>query len=177
MLASYNRGSETALKTKAKSRVDDSARPRVEELRKARQLLSEFLRAEGLKQSAKRDTILEVFLHSREHLSTEELHHLVKRRDPSIGYTTVYRTLKLFAQCGLASEVDFRDGVARFEHSFNRRTHHHMVCTTCGNSVEFFAPEVEQVAQRIGTEFHFATARHNFQVFGTCDECGKKQRA
>ncbi len=97
----------------------------------------------GLKQSAKRDRVLQVFLDAREHLSTEELHQRVKEKDSSIGYTTVYRTLKLLTQCGLAFEVDFQDGVVRYERSLNRRTHHHMVCTSCGDSVEFFAPELE----------------------------------
>jgi Fur family ferric uptake transcriptional regulator len=116
-----------------------------------------------------------VFLEARDHLSTEELHRLVKDEDPSIGYTTVYRTLKLLSQCGLASEVDFQDGVVRYEHSLNRRAHHHMVCTSCGDSVEFFAPELEKVQRRIGSQFHFEPTRHTFQIVGTCRTCLKKK--
>jgi Fur family ferric uptake transcriptional regulator len=141
----------------------------------ATRILSEHLREKGLKQSAKRDCILDVFIDTRDHLSTEELHRLVRERDPSIGYTTVYRTLKLLAQCGLAYEVDFHDGVARYELSLNRRTHHHMVCTTCGDSVEFFVPELEDVERRIGKQFRFRPSRHAFQIFGTCASCLKKK--
>lgn len=140
----------------------------------ALRVLSVYIRERGLKQSAKRDCILDVFLATRDHLSTEQLHKLVKERDPSIGYTTVYRTLKLLAQCGLAYEVDFHDGVARYELSLNRRTHHHMVCTTCGDSVEFFVPELEEVERRIGLQFRFRPSRHAFQIFGTCASCVKK---
>jgi Fur family ferric uptake transcriptional regulator len=109
-------------------------------------------------------------------LSTEELHHLVRERDSSIGYTTVYRTLKLLVQCGLAYEVDFQDGVMRYEHSLNRRTHHHMVCTSCGDSVEFFAPELEEVERRMSGQFRFVPSRHSFQVFGTCQSCLKEKK-
>jgi Fur family ferric uptake transcriptional regulator len=104
------------------------------------------------------------------------LHHLVKNRDPRIGFTTVYRTLKLFADCGLASAVAFQDGVARYEHQLNRRNHHHMVCTECGSSVEFFSPEVEKVEQEIGLKHRYVTTRHTFQIYGICEECGKKTR-
>jgi Fur family ferric uptake transcriptional regulator len=146
-------------------------------IREARRILAMHLREKGLKQSAKRDCVLDVFLATRDHLSTEELHRLVRDRDPGIGYTTVYRTLKLLAQCGLAYEVDFHDGVSRYELSLNRRTHHHMVCTTCGDSVEFFVPELEDVERRIGRQFRFQPLRHALQIFGTCASCLKKKTA
>ncbi len=157
-------------------RVDDPVGEQAELRAEAERILREYLERMGLKKSAQRDSILHVFLDTREHLSTEELHRLVKVQDPSIGYTTVYRTLKLFAECGLAAEVEFHDGIARYEHSLNRRTHHHMVCMSCGESIEFFAPEVEAVEKRIGKKFGFIPSRHNFQIYGICEKCHKKQK-
>jgi Fur family transcriptional regulator, ferric uptake regulator len=154
-------------------RVDDQEDSRAA-LEEAKLILREYLARLGLKHSTQRDTILNIFMGMREHLSTEELYGLVKKQDPAIGYTTVYRALKLFAQCGLASEVEFHDGVARYEHGLNRRTHHHMVCTQCGESIEFFAPEIDEIEQRIGRDFHFATIRHSFQIYGTCEACRTK---
>jgi len=103
-----------------------------------KRILREHLIRLGLKQSSQRDAVLSIFLATHDHLSTDELHRLVKEHDPTIGYTTVYRALKLFAECGLAAEIEFRDGIARYEHSLHRRNHHHMICTVCGDSVEFF---------------------------------------
>lgn len=157
----------------AERRVDDQSNSRDAQV-EAKQILRAHLVRLGLKHSAQRDAILRIFMGTRDHLSTEELHRLVKKHDPTIGYTTVYRTLKLFAQCGLAAEVEFHDGVARYEHGLNRRTHHHMVCTTCGDSIEFFAPEIEEIEERIGREFHFAPARHRFQIYGICEACQQK---
>lgn len=154
-------------------RVDDLGDSRTA-LDEAKHILREHLARLGLKHSAQRDTVLRIFMGTREHLSTEDLYGLVKKHDPAIGYTTVYRALKLFAQCGLASAVEFHDGVARYEHGLNRRTHHHMVCTQCGESIEFFAPEIDEIEQRIGREFHFATTRHTFQIYGTCEACRAK---
>lgn len=160
----------------AKLRVDDEAHASEEMLENAKRILREHLVRLGLKQSSQRDAILGIFLATRDHLSTEELHRLVKEHDPTIGYTTVYRALKLFAECGLAAEIEFRDGIARYEHSLNRRNHHHMICTACGGSVEFFAPEVEAVVRNAGGRFNFATTSHSFQIYGICLACQIKRK-
>jgi len=155
-------------------RIDDHPTLSQEELRDAQERLYRHLKRVGLKHTEQRDTILHTFLETREHLSTDELFRLVKKRDPRIGYTTVYRTLKLLAECGLASEVAFHDGIARYEHQHNRRSHHHMVCTECGASVEFFSPEVDKLEEEIGRKFRFDTHRHTFQIYGHCEDCRKR---
>jgi Fur family ferric uptake transcriptional regulator len=144
-------------------RIDDQPTISRQMVREAQDILHRHLKGVGLKQTAQRDAILRTFLETRDHLSTDELHRLVQKKDARIGYTTVYRTLKLLAECGLASEVAFHDGVARFEHQYNRRSHHHMVCTGCGSSVEFF--------------YHYLTTRHTFQIYGVCEDCRKKNHA
>jgi Fur family ferric uptake transcriptional regulator len=158
-------------------RIDDQPSISAEMVREAQGILHQHLKRVGLKHTAQRDTILRTFLETREHLSTDELHRLVKKKDAKIGYTTVYRTLKLLAECGLASEVAFHDGIARYEHQYNRRSHHHMVCTDCGSSVEFFSNEVEKLEQEIGRKYHYMTTRHTFQIYGVCEECRKKTAA
>src|SRR5438309_4972924 len=157
-------------------RIDDQPTISRQMVREAQEILHRHLKDIGLKQTAQRDTILRTFLETRDHLSTEELHRLVQKKDAGIGYTTVYRTLKLLAECGLASEVAFHDGIARYEHQYNRRSHHHMVCTECGSSVEFFSQEVGQLEQEIGRKYNYSTTRHTFQIYGICEECGKKNR-
>jgi Fur family transcriptional regulator, ferric uptake regulator len=156
-------------------RIDDQPTISREMLREAQQILHEHLKRVGLKHTAQRDTILQTFLDTREHLSVNELHRLVQKKDARIGFTTVYRTLKLLAECGLASEVAFHDGIARYEHQYNRRGHHHMVCTKCGSSVEFFSKEVDRLEHDIGRKFNFETTRHTFQIYGLCEDCRRKE--
>ncbi|MFB3813451.1 MAG: Fur family transcriptional regulator [Terriglobales bacterium] len=148
-----------------------------EMVKQAQEILHRHLRRVGLKHTEQRDTILRTFLETSEHLSTEELHRLVRRKDPRIGFTTVYRTLKLLADCGLASAVAFQDGIARYEHQYNRRSHHHMVCTECGSSVEFFSPEIDRMEQEIGRKYRYVTTRHLFQIYGVCEECRRRSAA
>src|SRR5215472_16842820 len=145
-------------------RIDDHAPPTREAMREAQDIFYKHLRRVGLKHTEQRDTILRTFLDTRDHLSTDELFRLVKKRDGKIGFTTVYRTLKLLAECGLAS----------YERQFNRRSHHHMVCTECGASVEFFSPEVSKLEEEIGRKYHFDATRHNFQIYGVCEDCTRK---
>lgn len=153
------------------NRIDDHISISRESLRAAQERFYSHLKSVGLKHTGQRDTILHAFLETRDHLSTDELFRLVKKRDPKIGFTTVYRTLKLLAECGLASEVAFHDGVTRYEHQHNRRSHHHMVCTECGKSAEFFSPEVDRLEQEIGRKFKYETTRHTFQIYGVCEDC------
>jgi Fur family ferric uptake transcriptional regulator len=139
-------------------RIDDQPSISREMVREAQGILHRHLKKVGLKQTAQRDTILRTFLETRDHLSTDELHRLVQKKDEGIGYTTVYRTLKLLAECGLASEVAFHDGVARYEHQYNRRSHHHMV---------------DQLEKEIGRRHSYTTTRHTFQIYGICEDCRK----
>ena len=155
-------------------RIDDQPTISREMMREAEEILHRHIKRVGLKHTAQRDTILRTFLETREHLSTEELHRLVTKKPAKPGGTTVSRTLKLLPACGLASEVAFHDGIARFEHQYNRRSHHHMVCTECGSSVEFFSPEVDRLEQEIGRKHHYLTTRHTFQIYGLCEDCRKK---
>ena len=157
-------------------RIDDHSVISPEMLHEAQDILRQHLKRVGLKQTEQRNTILRSFLETREHLSTEELHRLVKKKDARIGVTTVYRTLKLLAECGLASEVEFHDGKARFEHQYNRRSHHHMVCTECGASVEFFSEHVGAIEREIGHKHRYVTTRHTFQIYGVCEECRDRKK-
>ncbi len=128
------------------------------------------LRGQRLKSTAQRDTIARVFFETQRHISVEELYREVKRLNPRIGYATVYRTMKLLTECGLAAERHFRDGEARYE-SAEKHHHDHLICEECGRIVEFEEERIErlqaQTARRLG--FHFTG--HKMELYGVCREC------
>ena len=159
-----------------RKRIDDRPSISREMVGEAEAIFHGHLKRVGLKLTGQRDAILRTFLDTRDHLSTDELYRLVKKHDERIGFTTVYRTLKLLAECGLASEVAFNDGVTRYEHKYNRRNHHHMVCTECGSSVEFFSREIERIEQEVGRKNKYLPTRHTFQIYGVCERCQKKPK-
>src|SRR3974377_943288 len=96
-------------------RIDDHAPPTREAMREAQEIFFKHLKRVGLKHTEQRDTILRTFLETRDHPSPDELFRRARKKDAKIGFTTVYRTLKLLAECGLASAVPFPDGMSRYE--------------------------------------------------------------
>lgn len=131
----------------------------------------------GLRRTGQRDLILEVFLRTSEHLSSEDLYDLVKKQDPSVGQTTVYRTLKLLTEAGLAREVRFGDGRTHYEHHYNREHHDHMICTECGKVVEFFSEELEAMQDEIAAKYNFILTQHSMRLLGLCEDCQTAAKA
>ena len=82
------------------------------------QVFKEYLAEKKLKQTPHRKLILETFLAGEGHRSVEDIHRDVRGQDSKIGYTTVYRTMKLLIQAGLAREIDLADGLTRYEHLY-----------------------------------------------------------
>src|SRR5947209_20541275 len=100
-----------------------------EPLTEKQEIFHRHIQKAGLKRTAQRDLILDVFLRTEEHLSSEDLYNLVHKEDPSIGQTTVYRTLKLLSDAGLAREVRFGDGRTHYEHNYKHQHHDEMICS------------------------------------------------
>ncbi len=131
--------------------------------------LARHLESNNLKRTKQREEILEVFLNAGGHLTGEDLYQLIRKRAPRIGYTTVYRTLKLFVEAGLAEEHHFDDGVTRYE--IEHEHHDHLVCTRCGKIIEFECRSIEATQTRIAGEHDFVILRHRHELYGHCSDC------
>lgn len=136
-----------------------------------RSLLTEHIRAAGLRRTDQRDLILDIFLETEEHLTSEALHGLVVKADPTVGLTTVYRTLKLLIEAGLAREVRFGDNKTYYEHHYNHEHHDHMICTECGKVIEFYSPEIESLQDQMAGNFGFKPTHHSLRMWGVCADC------
>jgi len=137
-------------------------------------IFKEHLRQQGLKSTAQRDDIARVFFGSNRHISVEELYNAVKRVNPRIGYATVYRTMKLLTECGLAVERHFRDGEARYESLAEGHQHDHLICERCGKIVEFEEPRIETLQADVARTFGFRSTGRKMELYGVCRECQKK---
>lgn len=125
----------------------------------------------GLKSTRQREAILDEFLRVGSHISTEELYLRLRRKNPQIGYATVHRTLKLFAECGIAEQRHFGDGQARYEASDLDEHHDHLICITCGRIVEFEDPRIEQLQEEVARQHGFSIERHRLELYGCCESC------
>src|SRR2546427_9916702 len=131
------------------------------------------IQKKGLKRTAQRDLILEVFLRTEGHLSGDDLHRLVRDQDPTVGQTTVYRTLRLLTDGGLAREVRFGDGRAHYEHNYKHQHHDHMICSECGKIIELYSPELEAIQDAMAAKHRFELTSHVLCMLGICAECRK----
>jgi Fur family transcriptional regulator, ferric uptake regulator len=138
-------------------------------------IFSSYLKENGLKMTRQREIVVQSFLRTKGHLSTDELYQLVRKKDKSVGYTTVFRTLKALTDCRLARETDLQDGRTRFEHIYHRPHHHHIVCVECNRAIEFVSPELESIHEQVVAKYQFQPVRHQLQVFGVCPDCQNKR--
>ena len=141
--------------------------------RKSKDGFYAYLADRGLKSTRQRDIILDEFLRSGSHLSTEELYLQLRKQHPHIGYATVHRTLKLFAECGIAEPRNFGDGQTRYESSSGEEHHDHLICTDCGAIVEFEDPQIEALQETVARRHGFNIERHRLELYGLCRQCRK----
>lgn len=131
----------------------------------------ECLRKKGLRRTSQRETIFDVFMRSQKHMSSEDLYRRVKEEEPNVGFTTVYRTLNLLAECGLAIRSQFGDGLTRYESGFNTAHHDHLICVECGEVTEFFSPRLEHVQDEVVSRHGFEMTDHSLRIWGICRNC------
>jgi Fur family ferric uptake transcriptional regulator len=140
----------------------------------AREQFFAYLAKKKLKFTSQRALIFDVFWQVKEHISSEELYGLVKKKDPSIGQATVYRTLKLLSDSKIAKEVDFGDGVTRYEPYYGQSHHDHLICEECGKSIEVVDQRIEQLQEELAAKHGFILSSHSMYLYGKCRNCSKK---
>jgi Fur family ferric uptake transcriptional regulator len=139
-----------------------------------RTLLQAYMLKKGLRSTDQRRLIVETFFHAQNHVSIEDLLALVRAHDARVGYATVYRTLKLLTECGVAFERRFGDGLTRYELADDTTHHDHLICVECGDITEFEEPAIEELQESIAKRYGFALRSHKHEMYGVCPKCQAK---
>jgi len=137
------------------------------------QAFSDFLGRSGLKTTRQRDRIVRAFFAAGRHLSAEELYHRIRTEDPSIGLVTVYRTLKLLREAGLATGRQFGDAYTRFDPNPADRPHDHLICTRCGKIQEFADDHSHALREKVARSRGFTVTEHRLELYGFCRDCAR----
>jgi Fur family transcriptional regulator, ferric uptake regulator len=137
-------------------------------------LLKNYIKSQGLRRSGRRDRIVETFFSQKGHISAEELLLKVRIKDKRVGLTTVYRTLKLLTESGLAVERKFNRQVSTFEPARLGQHHDHLICLSCGKIFEFENRNIESLQEDVAREHGFFITHHVLDLYGTCPACSKK---
>ncbi len=142
----------------------------------AQERLGEYLSRHGLKQTRQREAILDTFLDSIGHITSEQLYEIVREKHPDVGAATVYRTLRLLCEAGLANSHQFGGGVTLYE--VESRHHDHLICKDCGEIMEFRSEIVEAEQEKIAAQRGFRLTKHQHILFGNCirEDCENRKR-
>lgn len=134
------------------------------------------LREKGLKLTRQRAAIMDVFSGNCELKTAGEIARYLKEQGYGVNRSTVYRNLELLTQEGILRKVALEDGVMRYETA----THpggcqHHLVCTSCGQAIEFHDCDLAVLEQKLAEQTHYLIERHRLEVYGLCPGCQPKK--
>ena len=137
---------------------------------------STYVSRQGLKWTRQRAAICDIFFRqTQHHVDVETLLAKVRGVEPNVGHATVYRTLKLLKEAGLASEREFGDGRRRYEPG-EVEHHDHLICTGCGSIVEFQHETIERLQDEVARRHGFVITTHKMELYGHCRRCRAKNK-
>jgi Fur family transcriptional regulator, ferric uptake regulator len=132
-------------------------------------LLRDHLAKHQLKLTRQREQILNVFLRM-EHITAEQMYRMLAKKDPHIGLATIYRTLNLFCEAGLAQARHFGTQT-QYDNISHKGHHDHLICTDCGKIVEFENCDIERLQEEVARRNGFTIKTHKLELYGVCTNC------
>ena len=124
----------------------------------------------GVRATKQRSAISDLLDTIEEFKSAQDLHDELRRRGEGIGLTTVYRTLQTLADAGTVDVLRTDNGESVYRRCSSGH-HHHLVCRSCGFTVEVEGPTVEKWSQSVAESNGFTDVSHTIEIFGTCSQC------
>ena len=124
--------------------------------------------------TSKRKEILRIFIESdKKHLSAEDIYFLIKKRNISIGLTTIYRTLNLLVKKNIVCKREFGDNSTKYEFAYKEKEgkHHHLICKNCGKVIETSGLLPEELEKILLKKEGFQVTNHCLKIYGYCEEC------
>lgn len=103
--------------------------------------------------------------------SAQDLHARLREAGDKVGLATVYRTLSTLADSGDVDVLRTGEGESVYR-KCSTGHHHHLVCRSCGRTVEIEGPTVEQWTDAVAADHGFTDVAHTLEIFGTCQSCG-----
>lgn len=136
--------------------------------KQAAEIFRNFLKAGKNRITPERFEVLDAALDYEGHFGADDLYILMKNSNSRVSRATVYKTLELLAQCELISKRHFGDNITRYESSFKKQVHDHLICVDCGRIVEFSDPRIKKLPEEISDGLDFNFESYSFNIFARC---------
>jgi Fur family ferric uptake transcriptional regulator len=144
-------------------------------VKRAERYFIQYLRDNNLKVTKERLMLLEELFNTTGHLDADTLLFQLRHKDKSISRATIYRTLDLLVQCGLARKARLGREHYVYERVTPGKRHDHMVCTGCGSIIEFHDIELEEMQRQVCLEYQFRPTFYSLQIQGLCSDCQQSE--
>jgi len=139
-------------------------------------IFKNFLVEKGLKLTRERMAVMTEIFAYHGHFEPEHLYLRIKGSGIKASRASVYRTLNLLVESGLVERISRTEKSNIYEHTFGHKHHDHMICTACGEIIEFYSERLEDVQNMICTENDFHGTSHILEIRGQCGKCRKRVR-
>jgi Fur family transcriptional regulator, ferric uptake regulator len=144
-------------------------------MKRAEKFFIQYLRDNNLKVTKERLMLLEELFNSAGHLDADSLLFQLRNESKRVSRATIYRTLDLLVQCGLARKSRLGREHYVYEKVTPGKRHDHMVCTGCGRIIEFYDSELDERQRQVCLEHHFRPSFDSLQIQGLCAECQRSE--
>jgi len=134
----------------------------------AAEILREFLKKGKNRITPERFEVMDSALDYEGHFGADDLYVIMKNKKSRVSRATVYKTLELLVQCDLLSKRNFGDNMTRYESSFKRQIHDHLICMDCGRIVEFTNTSLENIPKELSKNLGFNFENYSFNIFARC---------
>lgn len=143
--------------------------------RAAHDILTTHLRSNRkLRSTPERFAVLDAVLQTQGHFDAEALYYRIVTSGVKLSRATVYNTLELLRECGLVSKYRFAENTSRYEKAFGRPHHHHLICLSCGDIIEFVSERLDRIQHDVCADKQFTPRNSTLQIFGICAKCTRK---
>ena len=136
--------------------------------KQASEILREFLKKGENRITPERFEVMDSALEYDGHFGADDLYVIMKNNKSRVSRATVYKTLELLVQCNLLSKRNFGDNMTRYESSFKRQSHDHLICMDCGRIVEFTNTSLENIPKDLTQTLGFNFENYSFNIFARC---------
>jgi len=135
--------------------------------------LISYVHEKGGRITRQRLEVAQALLEEKGHVGVGALSDAIKKRFPSVSKATLYRTMKLLCDAGIAKACEFGEGYLRYEAAHPDEHHDHLICTGCGRIMEFEEKAIEALQEAVAKRFNFQIVSHRLDIFGLCEKCRK----
>ena len=138
-------------------------------------LLKHLFREKRLRLSLPRLLVYQTFSKTSTPLSPREVYQRLLKSGKRVGLTSIYRSLDLFESAGIFFKI-VRGSTIRYKLCELEDHHHHIICKTCGDVVEFCFCDISRWTQEVMRSTGYQVTDHQLSLYGVCKICRKKGR-